>query len=279
MPVNVPQVICFDADGHVAATITSAFGGGVACVHGTTTAAVLAACERDPGQALLVAAWEVVRPGDGLELMAQLHDRWPDLPGILMAPAAHLADIVGSPLARHVWRFVRLPHTRDELLRAIEDALAYRRLQDSERRLREQLAATNAELDQKVEDLDEANELLEYWVEFSPAVLYSLTCDEGRPRPSYIGKNFHRLTGFERTAAVVDADFWSALVHPDDRARYLGTLASLVEGDDSFAVLEYRIRHRAGTWLTVVDSLRAVRDGEGDTIELVGAWMDVSARR
>ena len=80
------------------------------------------------------------------------------------------------------------------------------------------------------------------------------------------------------TAAVVDGSFWRELVHPGDAQRYRDALASLTAADASFAVVEYRVRHRDGAYLTVVDSMRAVRDGDGATIEVVGAWMDVSAR-
>ena len=177
-----------------------------------------------------------------------------------------------------VYRVVRAPWQAQAVATAVSEARAYFKLRSDERRLREQLARINAELDEKIQDLDEANELLEYWVEFSPAVLYSFSCDHGALHPSYISKNFYGLTGFERTAAVVGADFWRELIHPGDASRYREALAALTGADGNFMVVEYRLRHRDGTYLTVVDSMRAVRDGEGETIELVGAWMDVSAR-
>ena len=177
-----------------------------------------------------------------------------------------------------VYRVVRAPWQAQAVATAVSEARAYFKLRSDERRLREQLTRINTELDEKIQDLDEANELLEYWVEFSPAVLYSFSCDHGALHPSYISKNFYGLTGFERTAAVVGADFWRELIHPGDASRYREALAALTGADGNFMVVEYRLRHRDGTYLTVVDSMRAVRDGEGETIELVGAWMDVSAR-
>lgn len=213
-----------------------------------------------------------------IELQRERQRRWPATVGIMFV--AHDAFEIALTALQDgsVYRVVRAPWQAQAVATAISEARAYFELRSDERRLREQLARINTELDEKIQDLDEANELLEYWVEFSPAVLYSFSCDHGALHPSYISKNFYRLTGFERTAAVVDADFWRELIHPRDASRYREALAALTGADGNFTVVEYRLRHRDGTYMTVVDSMRAVRDGEGETIELVGAWMDVSAR-
>ena len=215
---------------------------------------------------------------EGLALQKESRRRWPDSVGVMLVASDELEIAVAALQDGSVQRVVRKPWLPEELAAAIGEARDYHQLRVNERRLREQLAGINAELDGKVQDLDEANELLEYWVEFSPAVLYSFSSDDGILHPSYISKNFYRLTGFERTAAVVDANFWKDLIHPADLSRYRAALAALTGSEGHFAVLEYRVRHRDGNYLNIVDSMRAVRDGEGETIEIVGAWMDVSAR-
>lgn len=211
-------------------------------------------------------------------LLRDFHTHSPTTPVVLAAPPADLGWVVEALQSGLLVRYVATPAAPDALVTAVREALQTRARQADEIRAREQLERIHAELDERVRELDEANELLEYWVEFSPAVLYSLSCENGHLHPSYVGKNFHRLTGFERTAAVVDADFWPGLVHPADLSRYRETLLALAGPERSFAVLEYRVRHRDGSYLRVVDSLRAVRDGEGRTVEVVGAWLDVSAR-
>lgn len=211
-------------------------------------------------------------------LLRDFHTHSPSTPVVLVAPPSDLGWVVEALQASLIARYVATPAEPDALVAAVREALQARARQADEIRAREQFERIHAELDERVRELDEANELLEYWVEFSPAVLYSLSCENGHLHPSYVGKNFHRLTGFERTAAVVDADFWPGLVHPADLSRYRDTLLSLAGPERSFSVLEYRVRHRDGSYLRVVDSLRAVRDGEGRTVEVVGAWLDVSAR-
>lgn len=207
----------------------------------------------------------------------------------LAALARHSADAVavllvsaappeGAGASIGVHRVLAAPWQAQEIAAAVAQALAIHRLLASERALRAQLAQANADLDTKVQDLDAANELLEYWVEFSPAVLYSFSHEAGVLRASYISRNFLQLSGFERTVAIIEPDFWHGLIMPADRGGYRDTLAALTAGDTTHAVLEYDIRHKAGNAVRVVDSLRAVHDAEGVTIEVVGAWLDVSAR-
>jgi len=56
-------------------------------------------------------------------------------------------------------------------------------------------------------------------------------------------------------------------------------IAELASGELSHAVAEYTVTHKSGDALTIVDSVRAVHDSDGRTIELVGAWLDVTAKR
>ena len=247
------------------------------CAFVSSPAAALEALEKSGPFAVVVTDF-IMPDMDGVELLQIVKQRWPDIVGVMVTAMDDQDVAIAALHEGKVHRFVRKPWEPEALVRVVKEAADYYRLVQNERALREQLARTNAELDEKVQDLDEANELLEYWVEFSPAVLYSNSCEDGRLRPSYISKNFHRLTGFERTAAIIEPDFWSGLVHPDDLETYRHIIARLVRGDDTYAVAEYRVRHRDGSYLTVADSIRGVQDGDGNTIELVGAWLDVRAR-
>lgn len=232
---------------------------------------------RQTAWSAVVAAMDLSNP-DARALLNDFRAHSPSTPVVLAAPPTDLARVMDALQSGLVTRYVATPAEPEALRVTVREALQARARQADDTRARAELERIHAELDERVRELDEANELLEYWVEFSPAVLYSLSCEHGHLHPSYVGKNFLRLTGYERTAAVVDADFWPGLVHPADLARYRETLLALAGPERGFAVLEYRVRHRDGSYLRVVDSLRAVRDGEGRTVEVVGAWLDVSAR-
>jgi PAS domain S-box-containing protein len=72
---------------------------------------------------------------------------------------------------------------------------------------------------------------------------------------------------------------WARLRHPEDDKRL--SLAQLVdEGstDDRFAV-EYRVRHKLGHYVWVLDSGHAFKNLAGQTIRVAGATVDISARK
>ncbi|MGR8920672.1 MAG: response regulator [Gammaproteobacteria bacterium] len=271
------RVLCVDDQRDASSLLESHLSGHFDCTIVASAEAALAALENDGPFAVVVS--DYMMPGmDGIELFKLVKQRWPDCVRVMVTAVDDLGVAIAALHDGSAYRFVRKPWRAGEIVHAVEEAVAYHRLVQNERRLREELARANANLDEKVQDLDEANELLEYWVEFSPAVLYSFSVDEGELRASYVSKNFLRLTGHERTAAVIDADFWPALVADSDRERYRRITAELAAGQRTHAVLEYDIRHKTGGSVRLVDSMRAVQDGDGNTLELVGAWMDVSDR-
>jgi len=67
---------------------------------------------------------------------------------------------------------------------------------------------------------------------------------------------------------------WSDLVHPADKATT--TQLNLYQG--SFT-LEYRIRHKDGSWRWILEHGEAIKSDSGDIIWLDGFLMDISARK
>ncbi|MGR9090980.1 MAG: response regulator [Gammaproteobacteria bacterium] len=215
---------------------------------------------------------------DGITLLGEIRKRSPDTVPLMLTAYGDIDVAIAALHQGNIFRFLRKPWESDELKRAISDTLDHYHLIANERRLKSELAAANAELDARLKELDETNRLLEYWVEFSPAVLYCLSIDSGKAHPSYVSKNFSRLTGHERTAFVIDPDFWGEHVHPDDRSNYLAMLAQLIDGDVVEQTLEYRILHATGESRRILDAMRVIRNHEGIPLEVVGAWLDTSSR-
>lgn len=216
---------------------------------------------------------------NGVELLREIRMRSPETVAIMLTAHAELDVAVAALHEGHIFRFLHKPWKKDVIRRAIDDALEQYRLLVTERLLAEALADANRNLKKKLDQVQELNRLLEYWVEFSPAVIYSLTVDGDELKPSYVSKNFPRLTGYERTELIVNPDFWLDHLHPGDRERVQAELRRLIdEGVDAHA-LEYRVRHRDGNYRWIYDSFRVIRNSVGAALEVVGAWMDVSERR
>ena len=76
----------------------------------------------------------------------------------------------------------------------------------------------------------------------------------------------------DRSPSVVSVDF----VHPDDKERVLRTLDAYLGGETKEYEIEYRVRHKDGTYRWMLARGTAIRDQAGKPIRLVGSRVDVT---
>ena len=110
----------------------------------------------------------------------------------------------------------------------------------------------------------------------APAVIYSFraTGDFG---PTFISENVKRLLGYKPKDYLKDPNFWMDRLHPDDQPRVTAEFSRLFEvGHHSY---EYRFRRSDGSYTWVGDRLYLIRDADGNPLEVVGSWSDISARK
>jgi PAS domain S-box-containing protein len=124
--------------------------------------------------------------------------------------------------------------------------------------------------------LSPAHERTIHLLNSSPAVLYSFEAT-GDNSPTFISDNLRTLFGYEPREYLEGPNFWLERVHPDDIAGVL------TDFDRLFKVghhrQEYRFRHMDGTYRWVDDNLHLIRDSNGDPLEVVGSWSDITARK
>ena len=73
---------------------------------------------------------------------------------------------------------------------------------------------------------------------------------------------------------------WRALVHPDDRPATLAALRAHLDGASAQYECEYRLRHRDGSWVWVLDRGRVVeRDPAGHPLVVTGTHLDITSRK
>ena len=93
-------------------------------------------------------------------------------------------------------------------------------------------------------------------------------------RVRYVSRNFQALTGHERTAMIVDPGFWHDRIHPEDAQTVREVIAEVLARPDlERRRVTYRVRHRDGHHLEVIDAFRIVRDAHEAPLEIVGAWL------
>jgi PAS domain S-box-containing protein len=106
----------------------------------------------------------------------------------------------------------------------------------------------------------------------SPDVIYERRPSADGVLFTWVSENIERVLGFG-IEDIRSPDWWTAHVHPDDRAAHIGPLPAF--GPDREATREYRLLHRDGRYRWIRDQQRLV-DDEGT---IVGAWSDVTALR
>jgi PAS domain S-box-containing protein len=99
-------------------------------------------------------------------------------------------------------------------------------------------------------------------------VIYDIDAETGLTNDEGV----ERVLGYT-AAELPDTRSWAALVHPDDQPL----LEQWFEhGNDSMVALQYRIRHRDGHYITLLDSPCRVRDAAGKVVRIVGVAVDIS---
>jgi PAS domain S-box-containing protein len=126
------------------------------------------------------------------------------------------------------------------------------------------------------EQLRDANAQLREFLDHSPAVLYALRVEGERIVPRFASENITRLLGFE-TGDALNYEWWTGQVHVWDRERAATSIAHTLA--DGSSRNEYRVRHKDGRYLWVEDQQRLVRGENGQPVEIVGVWTDISDRK
>jgi two-component system, sensor histidine kinase and response regulator len=76
----------------------------------------------------------------------------------------------------------------------------------------------------------------------------------------------------DRSPSLVSVDF----VHPDDKVRVLRALNAYLDGETKEYEIEYRVRHKEGTYRWMLSRGTAIRDPAGKAIRLLGSRVDIT---
>ncbi len=95
----------------------------------------------------------------------------------------------------------------------------------------------------------------------------------------YYSPQWWAMLGYSPDELATDSELWRRLIHPQDVAhteRVFG--GALANGEDSYAV-EFRLRHKDGSFVSVLSRGFISRDPAGTPIRVSGTNMDLSAQR
>ena len=116
---------------------------------------------------------------------------------------------------------------------------------------------------------------LEHLLANSPTVIYS-SAAAGDFGATFISQNVRQLLGYEPGEFIEDSKFWAEHIHPEDAPKVFADLPQLLEkGSYSH---KYRFLHGDGDYRWMQDDLMLVSDRDGNPLEIIGSWADITER-
>jgi PAS domain S-box-containing protein len=95
---------------------------------------------------------------------------------------------------------------------------------------------------------------------------------------SYYSPRWKAIIGFEDHEIAHELDEWESRLHPEDRERALAALRACTDGDSDEYEVEYRLRHKDGSYVWILDRGVAVRNAAGLVTRMAGSHTLVAGR-
>ncbi|RWB04421.1 MAG: PAS domain S-box protein [Mesorhizobium sp.] len=89
-----------------------------------------------------------------------------------------------------------------------------------------------------------------------------------------------KMLGYADGELDGDTDRWLTMIHPDDRETVAEADRAHLEGKTPFFEAEFRMRHKDGHWMWILDRGKAIeRDENGRLIRAIGSLTDITRRK
>jgi PAS domain S-box-containing protein len=128
----------------------------------------------------------------------------------------------------------------------------------------------------KTTELQKTNEKLRELVVLSPSVIYHIGAGRNSPA-NFVTENVKSVLGYDANEITDDPEFWKKHVHPDDIDRVTRELEKVSKQNGG--VIEYQFLHLDGRYRWIHDEIRVVRNDDGQPVDMVGSWYDMTDRK
>jgi PAS domain S-box-containing protein len=115
-------------------------------------------------------------------------------------------------------------------------------------------------------------------VERVPAIVYVDPAGPEPTAPTYVSPFITQMLGYSPAEASGRAEWWSSILHPDDRERVLAEWTRSDETGEPYAG-EYRLVAADGRIVWIRDEAVLLRDERGEPIHWQGVMVDVTAAK
>lgn len=128
-----------------------------------------------------------------------------------------------------------------------------------------------------IQELKNASERFE-WI--ASAVNASIWDWDILKNKKYVNENYSNTFGKPNEEVEDLFTDWVSIIHPEDRARVLHDSEIALKNKTLHNhAQEYRMRKKNGEYASIIDSMKIVRNEEGEAIRVVGMVQDVTAQR
>ncbi len=101
---------------------------------------------------------------------------------------------------------------------------------------------------------------------------------DGESKSISLSRRWKAMLGYDPNDQDLMLD-WYHLVHPDDMARVQAAMRSHLEGKSEFFESTHRMKHQNGDWRWMKSRAKAVTDGNGRLLRLLGVEVDITERK
>ena len=96
---------------------------------------------------------------------------------------------------------------------------------------------------------------------------------------TYFSPRWKQLLGYEDDEFENSVDAWLSHIHPDDRPRVDAYVSEYVYAPKPRHVIDYRMRHRDGTWRWIHSQGKAIYGDNGEIVRVAGSNRDITNQK
>jgi diguanylate cyclase (GGDEF)-like protein/PAS domain S-box-containing protein len=96
---------------------------------------------------------------------------------------------------------------------------------------------------------------------------------------TYLSPRLNAVLGDAEVASSKTIGDWLGGMHPDDRLRVQAEIVRFLESDRSLIEIEYRMRHRDGRYVWMLNRGAAERDANGRPVRVAGSQTDITKNK
>lgn len=95
-----------------------------------------------------------------------------------------------------------------------------------------------------------------------------------------LDERWAQMLGYALDELTPHVTTWEELIHPDDKPEVMERLTAHLKDETEFYEAEYRIKHKSGGWVWILDKGRVIeRDAEGRPLRACGTHLDITTRK